>query len=155
MSAPRLVRGLETDASGTFVTIEWDAGTDRGAALPASYFREVTLAKDGVRLPDGTPPGNAFVADVRATGDRQIIVRFTGLDALWSSGDGGASAGDAGAQPERRLAFVLQFPDRAKHIDCTHPGMNDEYFLTVTLTFSDPNHLATSTFEQRVSVGAV
>jgi hypothetical protein len=156
MSSPRLARGLETDAAGAFVTIEWDPGTGRGAALPASYYHEVTLARAGTRLGDGTVPDHQFVAEVNATGDRQIVVRLTGLDALWNAGtDAGASDGDAGVTPPRRVALLLHFPDRAKHIDCTHPGMNDDYYLTVTLTFSAPSQLEKSTFEQRVSVGAV
>jgi hypothetical protein len=147
-----LARGLETDGTGAFVTLQWEPGTGRGATLPASYYRAVKLAPEPARLGDGSLPDHGYVDSVTATGDREIVVRLKNLDRLGAA-DAGAS--DAGAVFPAKVRVLLLFPDRAAHTDCTHPGMTDKYFLGVTLTFSGPNQLDASTFEQRVEVGDI
>ena len=84
---------------------------------------------------------------------------------------GGASEGSASFTPGRTievtlsaspepadggeslLRFVLLFPDRRAAIACRHPGMADEYVLTVTLTFDASGSLKSSTAEESVSLG--
>jgi len=120
----------ESRATGdTQVTITWDQGTGQGARLPASYFDAVELASTG-------PQG-----DARFEPDRTIVVTLSNA----------APVADGGS-PE--LSFVLVFPDRAEVIDCDHPGMKDQYFLTVTLT-RDASGALTGSAKESVSLGAI
>ncbi len=50
-------------------------------------------------------------------------------------------------QQQNSLHLKLLFPDRREFIACRHPGMNDRYFLDVTLTFTEESTLDDVTFE--------
>jgi hypothetical protein len=114
---------------GIEVTITWDQGTGQGARLPSSYFDAAELAPSG-------PQG-----DVRFEPDRTIVVTLPNSTPAVDGGSGAPS-------------FVLVFPDRADVIDCDHPGMKDQYFLTVTLT-ADTSGALTGSAKESMSLGAI
>jgi hypothetical protein len=117
-------------ATATEVTITWDQGTGLGAGLPDSYFEQVKVV-------GGASEGTAVFSP-----ERTIVVT---LSRVPEPVDGGGSL----------LRFVLQFPDRRTAIACSHPGMADQYFLIVTMTFDASGALRDSTAEEDVSLGNV
>lgn len=128
MSAVRLVGDPAdgADAATTVIHIAWDAGTDRGAGLPATYFEKVTLQPKSI------------VKKTEPAGEREMIVTLDG-----------ARSAHAG----KTETFSLEFEDRREFISCAHGGMADKYFLSVTVTFSADGSTATATFEQKVALG--
>jgi hypothetical protein len=129
MENVRVTLGAHT-ASMTEVTIAWDAGTGPGAGLPDTYFENVTVV------------GGASKGTARLSTERTIVVTYSGAP---EAADGGDSV----------LSILLQFPDRRTAIACSHPGMADQYYLTVTLTFDSSGALRESTAKESVSLGNI
>ena len=130
MTNPRLVNGVEETETGHRIRIAWDPGTEQGASLPTAYFQEVAIEDDlGV------------VHTVTLTGEREIVVTFEDLTSH--------------LQGENSLQLTLLFPDRRDHISCEHAGMSDEYYLIITLVFTDEGYLDSATFEQGVWLGPI
>jgi len=115
--------------------IIWDTGTEQGSLLPETYFEEVTLA-------DGTNTIVSTVIDIFTYSNYQeITVIFSDLTSYLEN--------------ENELSFSLMFPDRALFINCTHPGMQDQYLLNMKLNFDiDGNYLDTE-FTQIINFGAI
>jgi hypothetical protein len=117
-------------ASTTEVTIAWDVGSGPGAGLSDTYFENVPVV------------GGASKGTARVSAERTIVVTYSGAP---EPADGGDSV----------LRILLQFPDRNTAIACRHPGMADQYYLTVTLTFDSSGALRESTAKESVSLGAI
>ena len=115
--------------STTEATITWDRGTGPGAGLSEAYFEKVQVV--------GSSAGTASFSP-----ERTMVVTLTRAP---EPADGGGSV----------LRFLLLFPDRRTAIDCRHPGMADQYYLTVTLTFDGAGSLKESTAEESVSLGNI
>jgi hypothetical protein len=135
MTDPRLDNVPDASAADPEVLIAWDVGTGRGADLPSAYFDAVELALD---TEDSV---EALVTAVEHSAEREIVVRFSDLSTFVGS--------------ETPLRFTLEFPDRAEHIDCTHPGMNDRYLLQVMVQFDASGQLAFAELEQVVELGDI
>ena len=129
MENVRVTLGTNT-ASATELTITWDRGTGPGAGLPDTYFEQVTVV------------GGASKGTATFSPERTLAVTYAGAP---EPADGGDSM----------LRIILQFPDRRTAIECSHPGMADRYYLTVTLTFDSSGALRESTAVESVSLGNI
>ena len=130
MTDPRLVAGLEALENTERIRITWDTGTEQGAKLPTAYYQAVTL--------DGE---SSVVNTVALTAEREITVEFTDLAVY--------------LQNEKILELTLLFPDRRDYISCRHAGMDDIYFLKVSLFFTPDGLLDDINFEQGVWLGPI
>ena len=136
MANPRVAAGFDPGIPAPELKVVWDRGSGRGAELPDTYFDEVTLsASTGAEV-------QAVVQSVEHSAAREITVRF----------DARALSTLLARQAE--FTISLQFPDRSKAIDCTHPGMADAYFLDVLLVFVS-GELSTSQTTERKRLGAI
>ena len=120
----------ETNTGHAILGIVWDVGNGRGAELPQAYFDTVALE---------SPPEN--VLDVYTTGERTIAVEFV--------------VGAMSLSSTEPLLIVLRFPDRQNFTDCTHPGMEDVYYLRMTFVFPGDGSIQSPTFAQGIEVGAI
>jgi len=115
--------------------IIWDAGTEQGAKLPEAYFEEVVLADET------NADVSALIDSVTYTNIQEITIVYADLTAYLGN--------------ENVLNFSLAFPDRAHYIDCTHPGMEDQYRLNVTLNFDIDGNYSDAEFTQYIIFGAI
>jgi hypothetical protein len=130
MQAPSAPDGLVDNNDGTHtLKIAWEPLEEGlAAALANNYFEPTGF--------DGTG-----VTSVEKTDDRELTVAFADLlDSLNDDGDGQAR---------------IFFDDRRHHIDCTHPGMDDRYFLLVRLDFDEAGDLLDVSFEQDRQLGDI
>lgn len=132
MTNPRLVAGLESAAGATFVRITWDPGTGLGAELGRSYFATVRL------LPATLDAGVAVAEAPALTGDREIRVEIVDT-----------------RPPPKTLSFELAFDDRARHVDCRHPGMADQYVLAVAIDVDASSEVTRTELAERVILGDI
>ena len=130
MVNPRLVAGLEEFEGTERIRITWDTGTEKGAELPTAYFQAVTL--------DGE---SNVISAVALSAEREIIVEFRDIASY--------------LQNEKLLKLTLRFPDRRAYISCRHAGMDDIYFLKITLAFASDGSLQDVIFEQGVWLGPI
>ena len=130
MTAPRLVAGLEEMDAGLQIRITWDAGTEQGAQLPAAYFQAVALNEP-----------SEIVRSVALTAEREITVEFNDLTSY--------------LQAQNTLELILVFPDRREFIPCAHPGMDDIYFLKISLRFASDGSIGDAQFEQGAWLGPI
>ena len=130
MTDPRLVAGLEGTEGEARIRITWDQGTGVGAQLPPAYFQAVGLS---------TP--SEYVSSVALTAEREITVEFDDLTELLVAG--------------KPLELSLIFPDRRAFIACSHAGMDDRYYLNITLQFSSEGALEQVKFEQGIHYGPI
>lgn len=86
----------------------WSQGTGVGAELGDDYFAEASLAEDG-------DPAVATLSGLTYVPPRRF--------------EAGLSVVADGASLVR-----IELPDRMGPTRCTHPGMSDAWFLTLTLT---------------------
>ena len=98
-----------SDPSATELVVTWAQGDGFGADLGDDYVREVQISQ----------AGNPDVVSVTAAAfEAPHTLRLT------TTG------------PRQGTTEVsLRFPDRAGFTSCTHPGMGDDYFLVLGLTF--------------------
>lgn len=134
MTDPTLSMPFDPEGQPTDLVFEWQEGTDNGALLPPEYFEQVAIDP----FTDQEVVA-ALVQELGAIDDRQIRVRFGDLTDYRALNDG--------------LTLVLLFPDRRDFIECTHPGMEDRYLLTIDVDWSvDP---ATVELTETVEYGAI
>ncbi|MBK9054274.1 MAG: hypothetical protein IPL78_26210 [Chloroflexi bacterium] len=125
MTEPRLLDdGLQADGT-VQVRIVWEQGTGCGADLGNDYFEKVTLADD-----------LGLVESVTLTAEREITLIF--------------------AEPPAADSFdlALLFPDRIEFVECTHPGMRDQYELSVSFQVAADGHIEAN-FEQKIHFGPI
>ena len=115
--------------------IIWETGTEQGAKLPEAYFEEVVLA-DETNADVG-----ALIDSVTYTNTQEITIVFADLAVYLKN--------------ENVLNFSLAFPDRVHFIDCTHPGMEDQYRLNMTLNFDTDGNYSDAEFTQFIIFGAI
>lgn len=134
MTDPRVSGTFDSAAADPEFTITWDTGTERGADLPNDYFAQVELSAE--TSAEVVP----LIESVTYSEPRNITVSFNDIAPYLAEQD--------------TLTFTLEFPDRIRYIDCTHPGMGDNYLLEVTLNFSR-GEFTGANFRQVVQLGAI
>lgn len=135
MSNPTAAGNFESTLIAPELVINWEAGTQQGANLPESYFEAVSVYSDmEAEL-------KALIHSVSYSGTREITVNFNDLTNYLDT--------------KNTLTLVLAFPDRNQFINCTHPGMQDQYLLYITLTFNSSSHLIGTEFEQIIIFGDI
>ena len=122
---PRLLDdGLQADGT-VQVRIVWEQGTGCGADLGNDYFEKVTLADD-----------LGLVESVTLTAEREITLIFLEPPAAGS------------------FDLALLFPDRIEFVECTHPGMRDQYELTASFQVATDGHIEAN-FAQKIHFGPI
>ena len=125
MTEPRLLDdGLQADGT-VQVRIVWERGTGCGADLGNDYFEKVTLADD-----------LGIVESVKLTAEREITLIFSEPPAAGS------------------FDLALLFPDRIEFVECTHPGMRDQYELTASFQVATDGYIEAN-FEQKIHFGPI
>ena len=130
MSNPRLVAGLEESGETSRIRITWEPGTETGAELPVEYFQAVSLEGE-----------SDVVSTVTLTAEREITVEFNDLSSYLKN--------------EKVLELTLRFPDRREYISCHHAGMDDVYYLKISIHFTPEGTLEETIFEQGVRLGPI
>ena len=120
MTDPRVVNSFNGLEETPQLVITWDPGTERGSALPDSYFEVVRL--NCSYSFQNCPFSSLTDASYDAT-TKSITVSFSDLSEYLNSND--------------TLQFALEFPDRQQYINCEHPGSADRYYTQVTLNFNN------------------
>jgi hypothetical protein len=129
MVDPRLIAGIESDATGPSFRVTWDPPrTGEAVGLTDDYFAEVVLSD----------PSSPLATSAGLTGEREITVRL-----------------DRSRIVAGTHSITLLFPDHRDAIGCTHPGMPDRYLLDITLVLDDLGVLTRATLTQRVQLGPI
>lgn len=106
------------------VVVKWKGSIDD--PLPDRYYAAAALSS---RSDDHTP-----AKSVTSTGPLELTFAFDELDAR------------VGATPH--LDIDLEFPDQQSVIACSHPGMADSFYVTLSLDFDEAAHTVSAAFGQ-------
>jgi hypothetical protein len=132
MSNPQIAEGFDLSAPIPELHLTWERGTGKGAALPDSYFDSVRPSFIGVN--------REVIQSVQHIAPREILIRLAREGLIRN------------LERSSELELTLEFPDRRKVIDCTHPASADTYIVSITLEFHE-GMLAQTTIEQSVWLG--
>lgn len=113
MTNPRILGKAQPSLAGSRLRIGWDAGAERGAELPRTYFTagKVDTAKRNVG-----PDGPSMEERVESDAEREITVTVRGTL----------------AELQGKLRFDIVFPDRKQFLTCERAdGVVDRYGLSV------------------------
>ncbi len=121
---------LRHDSVASSITIGWSIGTGRGAELPPAYFAAGALS------PRTDPQMAANIEELR----------------IFPADGGGGTIIAVGVDSPVPGRLVIDFPDRRDFINCTHPGMDDVWWLQVDVTIGVD---VEATFTQGVDLGDI
>ena len=124
---PQIINGIESDENTSFVRLSWETGR----LLPDEYFESIK-----VRCPDtdvclDTPP------EYTTPNVLKVFLKTSELPQLYA----------------HSFELQLEFSDRREFIDCTHPGTNDRYFVSVYIYLDEYGDIILTQFEEAISYG--
>lgn len=129
---PVTVTWLPATTDGvTPVVLRWSAAND---PLPERYYEPDSVEA----LPDA---GSIPTSSARRTGLRELTLDLRNFDAY--------------VRDRPRFTVRMRFPDTMGYVQCSHPGMSDEYIVDVAFEFNAAARTGTARFgEIHVAAGA-